>query len=276
MKKELIPIVFAINDEFVPYFGVALHSIKQNASLDYQYMIYVFHIGMNIDLINKIEKLSDENFIVQCIDVDDYMPNIEFTSTNHVSKETLYRLIVPNVLGQYDKVLWLDADMVILNDISILYKLDIEGNIIGAAPELMHEYIYDYLNDHGMEKESFFNSGVLIIDTKRMLEEKILEKCVTFLKQKHYAFPDQDSLNETCRGKVYLFSYAWNYAPNKIIRQEFPDMEEIYCEASKHPYIIHFTGSGKPWKCILAKTIHAISCTNHISSYVLIYNLLIK
>lgn len=53
-----------------------------------------------------------------------------------MSVETYYRLIIPEIMPNYHKILYLDCDMVADHDVAELYDFDLKGAVIGAAKDI--------------------------------------------------------------------------------------------------------------------------------------------
>ena len=137
LEKKIIPIFFATDDNYAPFLAVTVESMLQNASKDYFYKIYVLTTKLNPVHEEKISALMTENASIQFISLQMELDKIQsmFHLRDYYSKETYYRLFIANLFPQYEKVLYLDCDIIILGDISELYNTDINGNFVGAIPE---------------------------------------------------------------------------------------------------------------------------------------------
>ncbi len=249
-EKTVIPIVFAVNDNYVPYLGVAVNSLIEHASKDYIYKIHVFYTELSVYNIKRIVDMSTSNVEICCVDVSKDIPEVELKNRNHVSKETLYRFMAPILLKQYEKILYLDSDIVILKDLAELYKIDIGDNIIGATEEIRTRGFDRYLREHNIASEGYFNTGVLVMNTKKLLDGAILDKVVKILDTDMiYNYPDQDSLNIVLKKDIYYLPGEWNTEWHVI--HILDDVIDRYVDAVKkfrfNPYIIHYTSGNKAW-----------------------------
>ncbi len=250
-RNTVIPVVFAINDDYVPYWGVAATSLIKHASNEYVYKVYVFYTELNDYNIRRVEGMSTENVEIRCMDVSKDIPEVKLKNKNHVSKETMYRFMAPILLSQYDKILYLDSDIVILNDLAELYKIDIGDNTIAAIEESHTEGLLRYLNSIKVSPDGYFNTGVLILNTKKLLDGKILDKVVKVLDEAEvvYSLPDQDSLNIVLSGSIYYLPRQWNVEWHKIhaidtVKEKFVDDVR---KSSLNPYILHYASANKAW-----------------------------
>lgn len=252
MNKKIVPIVFAINDNYVPYCGVAIKSLMENSSEEYIYKIHVFYSTLSDYNIYRMESMSTDNIHIKCVDVSQAIPDVELKNKNHVSKETVYRIIAPIVLNEYDKILYLDSDMIILDDVAKLYNIDMGDCILGAVVDKITNQFLPYLTDRNIEPNGYFNSGVLLLNTQKMIENNILGKVVEILNNDTvYNFPDQDSLNLVCSYKdVYYLDDGWNLAWHSVhsINRIVDWQVEKVIKSKENPHIIHFTTHIKAWQ----------------------------
>ncbi len=245
-KKHIIPIVFATNDNYAPYLATAIQSIKEHSNKNNMYDMYVFHTSLSMQNQLLIDSLTEVNISIRFIDVTPYIKNIKVYSHGHYSVEMYYRILIPEILSEYDKVLYLDCDLIVNTDIAELYSIDISNYILGVVlDEITTDDMLRYLNSTlKFPIDKYFNSGVLMINTKKFNENGIKQKCFDVLdKSPRLACPDQDILNISCRGEVLYLSNEWNYqcAPNNYT------LLDRYLTKKN---IIHYTSPFKPWNTV--------------------------
>ncbi|MDR2600483.1 MAG: glycosyltransferase family 8 protein [Oscillospiraceae bacterium] len=245
MKKPIIPIVFSTDENYVPYCGVAISSLIQHTSQDNEYEIYVFHIHLSEYSIHRLESLSNFNVRVKCVNVSKFLTNFRLYSINHLTEVAFYRIVIPDVLHQYPRVVYLDCDIIVLSDIGKLYKINLHNNVLGAVYADINEldsFSKDYAESIlGITVEEYFGSGVMIFNTKQFIQEKIKEKCVEIINNGHkYENADQCVLNIVCKNKVEKLQKEWNFAIYKKSRANTFN--------NPSPKIIHYITSEKPWR----------------------------
>ncbi len=241
---KIIPIVFCTDHAYSKYALVAIQSIIENRKIedDINYKIFVFHDDelpkSDIDL---FERLKFDNLSVECKNVGHLLDSKSLYSRAHYSKQMFYRWLIPEVLSEFEKVIYLDCDLVTLSNIEELYDIDLAGNIVGAVKDdvkkdRVHYYIEKELH---LKKDKYINSGVLLIDVKKFNEEGVKEKCLKLL-EKHSVFscPDQDALNIVLEDKILLLDEKWNI--------QWGNLEDDYIEDDIK--VLHFTTDVKPWK----------------------------
>ena len=158
-----------------------------------------------------------------------------------------YRLLLQNLLINETKCLYFDCDTLIYKDLNEIYNYNITDKYYLGGYE-GHPLI-----KYGKGLNDFINSGVLLINLKKLREDKIFDKIITFLREKNgtLIFPDQEAINVVCNKNNGIF-------PRHFISSGVCDLdkikqinyEKIYANMTKHfikPYIFHFRIYKKPW-----------------------------
>lgn len=244
-RKE-IPIFFTIDDGYAPYLSVAIKSMIQNASKEYNYRIIVLYKELNEENRAKIAKLEEENFKIDFIYMKDELKAITDREENRLRCDyftlTIYfRLFIPEMFPEYDKGIYIDSDVVVPGDISKMYNIDLGDNIVGACqdksvvdvPELAN-YMEQAV---GVDKYQYVNSGVLLMNLRKMREKQFSKRFLDLLNKYHFdsVAPDQDYLNAICNGKILYLDSSWDAMPTE-------GSKEI-----ENPNIIHYNLFQKPW-----------------------------
>lgn len=246
MNKIEIPIFFSVDDNYIPFLVVALRSLKDNASKNYNYKIIVLNSGLSNDNINVIKKMSSPSIKIEFADVNEKINEIaeglSLRLRDYYSNAIYYRIFIASLFPQYDKALYLDADITLIDDVSKLFFEDIGANMLGVVPDgvvngndLLERYSTDAL---GVDKGNYFNSGVLVMNLDKMREYKIEEKFVHLLSKYNFdtIAPDQDYLNVLCKNKVKYLNKGWDRMPIAI-----DDFDE------KEIKLVHYNMFEKPW-----------------------------
>lgn len=248
-KDNIIPIIFTCDDKYIPFLAVSLESLETNASRQYKYDIKILHSN-NVSEENQNiirNKYNNKIFKISFEDISSYVELIasKMHTRDYYSKATYYRLFIPNLYKHYDKVLYLDSDIVVQGDISELYNTDLGNNFVGAIPD---EFVqctplaWDYVEKHvplGKGNHTkYFNAGILLMNCKRLREIDFEGKFIDLLgKVKFQVAQDQDYLNCICRGKVRLINSVWNKQPFPSATIKERDIK-----------IFHYNLDSKPWK----------------------------
>ena len=202
-----------------------------------------------------------EEHSIKFIDMVDFIKNkniekyIYDQENNYITFETYFRLFISDLFPQYDKVIYLDADILVLDDLQSLYNNDIDDYYIGAVCDKTIEKIRtqtDYIENHpehitynqyfneklNLKNYKYFNAGVLLFNLKKIRECNITEKLWDFVVRINpLIYQDQDVLNALMKGKVKYIENKYNYNYNYFQEN---NKEEL-------PVIIHYVGPYKPW-----------------------------
>jgi len=242
-----IPIFFAIDDNYAPFFAVALTSLLDNASKKFFYKIYVLTTSLRKEYADRLRLIVDDlaldNASIDFVSMKDEMEKSTgaFHLRHYYSKETYCRIFIPRVFKQYDKVLYLDSDIVVTGDISQLFNTDLGDNLVAAASEeVMTDYeVYgNYVEKAlGVYRYDYFSAGVLLINARLYREENIETKFIDLLNSFTFRVTqDEDYLNVLCKGRVKPLSLGWNKSAYK--NPSFDD---------KNLKLIHYKINWKPW-----------------------------
>jgi len=120
-----IPIFFSTDDNYIPYLDVAISSLIANASGDYTYRILVLNTGLDPENIRKVRQNERPGVRIDFVDISQEVEAIKTRLKNvyHFSVVTYYRLFIASLFPQYEKVIYLDCDLVVLGDVSQLYNI---------------------------------------------------------------------------------------------------------------------------------------------------------
>ena len=242
MSRE-IPIFFSTDDNYIPYLDVAVHSLIANASKDYSYRIIVLNTGLSPDNIAKVKQSEREGFAIDFVDISKNVKDIKsrFKNVYYFSIVTYYRLFIASLFPQYDKILYLDCDLVVLGDISELYNTELGDNILGAAPDQFvcntREFRTYAEKAIGVNSDTYFNAGVLVISLEQFRKNNIENKFINLITEHDFDLldPDQAYLNYLCFEKTHILPNGWNKSP-----------AETVCEGNKN--IVHYNLYKKPWQ----------------------------
>ena len=244
VKKGLIPIFFATDDNYLPFLAITLQSMYENASRDYDYKMYVLHSGVSTDYYEKIMEYSKPHFEIEFVDVAEPLKEIaeHLHMRDYYTCTTYFRVFIAEMFPQFDKALYLDCDLVALGDISALYEYDLGDNLIGGAGVIIvnsFEVYKKYVRElDGVNTDTFFNAGVILMNLKAFRDEGFYEQFADLLKKyKFRLIQDEDYLNVICQDRILQLPRAWNKFPVSMDKLDREDLR-----------IAHFGLTWKPWK----------------------------
>ena len=243
MTNKEIPIFFSTDDNYIPYLDVAMASLIENASKEYHYRIIILNTGLEAKSVSKIEGHRRPGFEIDFIDISNRLENIKSSLKDvyHFSIVTYYRLFIASLFPQYDKVVYLDCDLVVLGDISALYKIDLGENVLAAGPEQFVQNTKEFRlyasAALGLDPDKYINAGVLLMNLNAFRQNAIEEKFIRLITEYDFDLldPDQAYLNYLCEGKIHILPNGWNKEPMPLP-----------CEGKKN--IVHYALYKKPWQ----------------------------
>ena len=231
-----INICTSCDNNFIEYLYTFTLSLITNISDDNIINLYI--LDGNIEEKNKliIEKIV-HNTKHKIIFIK---PNIEkynnwfdkiIINKEYYSPAVFYRLEIPSLIPNVDKVLYLDCDIIVNKDISDLYNIDIDNYYICAIEEegraaKTRKKIFNL--DH------YFSSGVMLINNKMWINNGVKEDFETFfnLNYNKIMTVDQDIINCVFKDKIKSLDKKFNYYPFNETQNDIP---------SENLYIIHYS-----------------------------------
>ena len=246
MNKKIIPIFFTIDDAFAPFASVAIKSLLDNANQNYFYHIHIVNNGLSEENITKILELETSYSKIMFNNMDERLKAITDKKgtrlrEDYFSLAIFFRIFIPDCFKEYDKALYIDADTIILDDISKLYNTDLEGNYIGGCVDTSCFGIKDitnyFTNGVGVDYREYINSGVILFDMKILRDKGFADKFLYLFNKYNFGNvdPDQSYINAMLKGKIKYLDGKWDTMPTEGGKR---------CD---NPGIVHFNLFKKPW-----------------------------
>ncbi len=223
--KDKVVIAFATDHNFRYYTGVALFSLMEHTSPDTRYEILILTEALSPSDRAVFTGLVEgkKNFSLRFIDVSEKIREIDIKKLHSGTYgiAVLYRLFMHELLPEYDRILYLDSDIIVQADVKELFEADLKGAPIGAVKDChatespITAYTFqDYFRKKLKLKnpKNYFNSGVLLLDTDQLRKTDFSQKLYQQLNCGiPFTFPDQDILNRIFEDEVCYFDENWNF-----------------------------------------------------------------
>lgn len=232
----MIPIVFSTDHQFVMPTGVAMQSMLECSN----------DANVEIFILQSDSVTDDDRSILQKI-CDSFSAKLTFLSMGNqftdgyeirgITNACYYRLLIPWLIPEYEKIIYCDGDIVFCDSVKKLYEIEL-GDFFCAAicPYKYNKNLYkDYPQKLGLRPNEYFQSGVLLINSEAQRKGGLRDQYLEEAKKK-YVFLDQDIINIVCRNRILELPIRFN-----ITQSLYRDV--IHHEA---PVIIHYSGK-KPW-----------------------------
>lgn len=248
-------VVVATDENFAMPTAVTLRSLVQHGGGPFA--ITVFHDGLTTDARDRITaSVGSGEWTLDWHDVSDF--DVRATRASHLPDSTYFRLRLADGLpAEVGRVVYLDVDVLVRRDISVLWEEDLAGNTVGAVQSVHFPFIGSLgaIRDWrtlGLDpRAAFFNAGVLAVDVDRWRSEAVTDATLEYLRSIHCGNgADQEALNAVTGGHWHRFAPALN--------QQTPLLDDGYGAHLIHnedeidtartdPAIIHFQTRPKPW-----------------------------
>lgn len=271
VKTLPMNICFAIDDKYVNPMLVATYSLMKNKKSYERVNIFVISDRISPQNKQRIEKIvlalgGRVSFID--VDTDNQYLNLSGSLLSHISKICLTKMRFAELFPEnINRVLYLDADILVEGDIGKLYRKNLFGNIVAMTPDKHGE---GYLKGYSWESEPFstwilddaklknyYNGGVILIDLKKWRKENIDEKMQQYFlknfddkitKRLMLLYNEQDIYNVVLNGKILELPVCWNYQVIKfILVKDMPEKQKQVTRYRGKKYIHHFLDIYKPW-----------------------------
>lgn len=254
-------IVYTLNDKFVPQVAAGICSVCENnlnASNINFYLISNEISDENKALLEEFVKSYKRKIsIIELGDIKKYF-DFEFDTTGWNSI-VLARLVVGKLLPKdIKRILYLDGDTIVRGSLEELWNQELGENVLAASIEPTVDKIRK--KNLGLEKYSYFNAGVLLIDLEKWRNINAGKIILDYYKANNGRLfaNDQDAINGALVGKIYTLLPKYNFYnifyqyPYKFLKRMMEPVKYIsendFNECVKNPIIIHYLGEERPWR----------------------------
>lgn len=260
--SDKLTVVTAVNESYRSGMFVMLGSLASSLAPGYSVSVKIICTFLEQGFRQEIQRFMEHLGFEweEVLILPDELP--PFKVTGHITIESYFRLLLPDLFPCLDRVIYLDADLLVLDSIHHLADLEISESLVLASPHAHPDsgYVsgprglpsYVYLNLYPMTRT--FNAGVMVMNLAGWRAERISERICDYLQtyRDQVLWWDQDGLNAVLHARWKPLSARWNVMTSHF--REFAshsdsllDMEE-YATCIQNPAIIHFSGPEKPWQ----------------------------
>lgn len=174
-----------------------------------------------------------------------------------------FRVLLPELLPELDRVLYLDSDLIVRRSLEPLWTTDLGEHLLGAVTNPLYPFQPPYPKDAlGIDAPAeYFNSGVLLLNLRQMRVEGTTRKLAQVaMDRPGLWYPDQDALNLVCRGRWLAVHPRWNAQSTffELAERELPVPAAQIAETRADPAVVHFIGPMKPWTYLCRHPLRAL------------------
>ena len=258
-KYHTIHIALNIDNKFIYPCIVFLTSLLDNRSPSTIYHIHILTSkDFSQDNINKINTLINKfgkDFLkIEFINMHNAFERA--MTNNYISTTSYYRIRLPSLLSDVDRVLYIDTDVINFADLTEMYNLELNDDIFlrGALDNVENTI---ELRSFGIYTSKYMNAGILLMHLKSMRKFRMEEKITDFVNNNYLEHHDQTAINAVCYNNFGILSikYAtfcfdkyenmvkYNNRQDKRYRYSEAELQQAYYE----PTLLHYVGWTKPW-----------------------------
>ncbi len=251
-----VPILFTFDQSLEMPAGVCLTSLLEHANADTFYDIFVLHspdCNFTFSKLNELPALFGNCRITFRKVVGEFVGGYDIRG---IPETAYYRLIAPDLIPEYDKILYSDVDVVIRKDLREYYELDLGDNYFAGVDNCSalrpseRKYLAESL--HLDYRKGYYYSGNLVINSTLIRRDGKMDEFRKLGKNNYYQ-QDMDIMNIACNGRFLPLSPSFcltTYLYDLIVNRR-PEMEAIYgadkLDDALRSGIVHYNGT-KPWK----------------------------
>ena len=213
-------ICYITDNGYVQYTLVSIASLKASKYPTSEYKVFVVCDNVDQDKKDMFKKFSDGGFKVEIVDVENpYFQKKDYELGKYISSSTYIRLRLPSILNKTDRVLYMDGDVIVQDDLTELFNIDMGDNFTIAGSldygTCISSYRWDkidYIRNTlpGYER-TYVNAGVLVMELDKLRKSKFEERCKELYDtRKDFIYADQDIINFSEQRNIKVFPIYWN------------------------------------------------------------------
>ena len=264
---EVIPVFFNTDDRYAIPTYIALYSLLKNHRSPekiHAYILVPSAFGKEYEGLLTSLPERFPNAEVEVIHMAEHYESVRI-NIGYISTASLYRLMIPRIVkdlpgGAIGRCIYLDSDLVVEGDISELFRIDMDGQLLcGIRDRFLSgpdrsdtDIVRDVQASLGIPTMSgYINSGVLLMDIDGLDRSGMSARLLEEGYNQTYRYNDQDVFNKVLYGRIKHLPIRYNtFAPFIYLREKA--FTEIYGAehiraARRDPFIVHFVAERKPW-----------------------------
>lgn len=266
-----VAVCTALDAGYLPLVPVVATSIAASAAPGRQVVFHVLYDGPDSRIVRHIERWRHPQ--VEIILHRLANPLAAVGTVSGFPPSTLFRFVVPRILADLDRVIYLDADLIVEADLAPLFSAPLDGKPLAAAVDIrmvdealavqphrqaLRERTFAYLRDvlgfrDAGEMLGCIQAGVTVLDLRQLRDRGYEQRMTdTVLSMRDVLqFADQCAINAAFRGNIALLDPRWNVLPEALVDDMWdtvaPELAPQVALQRADPWIIHFAYR-KPWR----------------------------
>ena len=234
-KDSMIKVCLACDNNYAKHAGVVITSILHNALEDDSLTFYILDDGIetkNKEALKSLKKLKECEINFIKIDKSLFKDYKKVKTHKYVTLATYFRLKLPSLLPNVDKVIYFDCDFIINTSLKDIYNTDLQNCPIAGVRDIKKKLV--------LKNPTYVNAGMLIFDIEKMRELNLEAKFLKWTQENMSKITcgDQEIINDVCKGCIKILDDEWNVQSSNFTNRS---------SYTKTPKGIHFISKRKPW-----------------------------
>lgn len=257
MHKKILPqdihICLVSDNNYMVHTAETIASVLYNSNPRDTYHFYILSsiiTDKNKKKLKKLRKIRD--FTIKYPTIDDKKLEIfkKVKRSAWVPIDTFNRLLMPDLLPNIDKAIFLDSDIVVMQDIAALYAVDVSDCYVAGVEDLNYAGLVRML---GYPKQyTYINSGIYVMNLAQLRKDNYYQQIIDVVSKEYpkYTVAEQCVLNSCFHEHIKLIPHKWNMYHIFLNRPWYnfiPYDVNIWNDGIRNPAIVHFVGPDKPW-----------------------------
>ena len=250
---NIVPVAFAFDSNLVFPACICMSSLMMNGHKDTFYDIFILHsskVQLDCSQINQLSRYYS-NCRIQYREVDETFDGA--FEIRGITIPAYYRLLIPELIPEYTKIIYSDVDVIFREDLSRWYNMDLEENYFAGVNSMagLNADLNAYYIGLGLDVEKIIYSGNLIINSSKIIKDGLIGVFKSLALNK-YKFQDMDIINIACKDNIkYLspsFCVTTYFYENVLYKRNHVDkyFSDFEIDEAFLYGTIHYNGM-KPW-----------------------------
>jgi lipopolysaccharide biosynthesis glycosyltransferase len=246
-----IRVLFCCNPTYYQHLAVTLVSLlenNRNNRVEVHLILSARDAPLEAKLWRSLKSFQNFTLEIHELPISDYA---HFFVDNHVTVDTYSRIFAADILSpDIDKILYLDCDLVVLDDLRDLWSTDISAHVLAAVPEPYCAFRREFLQIP--DNRPYVSAGVILMNLRRWRAEGLARRLSQFIETHGSSlwYWDQDAINAVLYDAILPLHHRWNVQAQiyKSKWRRYRRSEKDVRDACRRPAILHYSTSEKPWR----------------------------
>ena len=219
-----IVIVVACDNHYMPLLAGLIKSIEVNHKTEEHIHFFILDDGITRKNKTRLtESVSPKIFTIHWVPMDQVIPagmSIPYDNSSYPLIIHMRMFIPYFIPKEYEKVIYMDVDMIVNDDISKLWNTDLKGFTIAAIIDVR---IRQFGNSHAVEnyrelgfapETKYFNTGLILMNTLQWRKDDLTPKIFQCIEEnrKFANYPDQYGLNVIFANNWLQIDTKWSWS----------------------------------------------------------------